>query len=110
MRERIINGGVRLGLLGRVEGRIVMVLFYGADSAKNQSFLKRREHETYTMVIFCISCSAKNWELEIKKLKTKDRRCNERGICKREKEPKRQVQIECNCCRESILAAGFLGK
>ena len=60
------------------------------------------------MVIFCISCSAKNWELGLKKLITQDRRGDERGICKREKEPRRREKIEYNCCRGSILAAGFL--
>ena len=108
MRERNINSRVRLGFLGRIEGRVGVVLFYWADPTDNQSFFKRGQHETYTMVIFCISCSTKNWEEGIKKLSIQDRRRDERGICKREKEPRRRGQIGCNCCRGSILAARFL--
>jgi len=42
MRERMINGGVRLGFLGRIEGRVGVILFYWADSAKDQSFFQEK--------------------------------------------------------------------
>ena len=88
MQERNINGGVMLGFLGRIKGRMGEVLFYWADSAKNQSFFERRQHETYTMAIFCISCIAKNWEQGVEKLMIQGWR--------HEKEPRRRGQIGCN--------------